>query len=88
MSSYKEHCDECKEKLGYEYYDVHRWLDHYASQYWPSKAHRAIRHHSNGVDFCIAKWGNQAGEAATLHIIADEGCVPTEEEISVRYGIH
>ena len=71
MSSYKDHCADCKKVLGYEYYEVHRWLDE-MFKYMPGDfQHRSFRHHKNGVEECRKKWGDKGAEAAKLHIMKD-----------------
>ena len=82
----KEHCEECLEKLGKEWDCVHRWLDHFAKYYFPFRAHRQLRHHTEGVEEVRKMWGDQAAEAAKLHIMADEGYIPTPESIKKAYG--
>lgn len=95
MSSYKEHCKECKEKLGFEHYVVHKWLDELAAQSWPYKFHRAARHHEGGVEEVRRKWGDDAAKAAELHIYADlkeDGIeadrIPSPEEMCKLYHIN
>lgn len=85
--NYKEHCKECKEKLGNDWAVVHKWLDEFAPQYWPSQAHRAIRHHKEGVEEVRRLWGDRAAEAAELHIIADMGEVLSEADVDKKYGV-
>jgi hypothetical protein len=48
--------------------------------------HRQFRHNTNGVESVRRRWGDEAAKAAELHIIADEGYVPTPEQISKKYG--
>jgi hypothetical protein len=71
MSTFKEHCAECGEKLGKDWDVVHRWLDEFVGQTSPTHIHRVYRHHTSGVEQIRRKWGNQAAEAARLHIMAD-----------------
>lgn len=75
---YREHCKRCKEKLGDEFGYVHKWMDEYALQY-PVKLfddyHRMFRHHQEGIDEVRKMLGNNAAEAAKLHIIDDIGYV-------------
>jgi len=93
VSSYKEHCDECKEKLGHDFSVVHRWLDAMAKNFWPFKCHRAVRHHKEGIEVVRKKWGNVAAQAAELHILADmeeerlERKILSAEEIEAHYGV-
>jgi hypothetical protein len=76
MPSFKVHCDECEYTLGNPFPDVHHWLDEFAREYYPSPVHRAIRHHREGIEQVRLKWGNDAAEAARLHIQADMGFIP------------
>jgi len=82
----KEHNKECLEKLGNDWNRVHKWLDEKARDYYPFLSHRQIRHHTDGVEFIRHQWGDEAAKAAELHIISDEGKVPTREEIEKKYG--
>jgi len=82
----EEHCEECLLKLGRKWDRVHVWLDETAKDYFPWMGHRQIRHHVEGVEEIRKRWGAEAARAAELHIIADEGKVPTREEIEEKYG--
>ena len=84
---WKYHAEDCQKELGNAWFCVHHWLDEFAGQYWPSKAHRAIRHHREGVEEVRRMWGSQAAQAAEMHIIADEGCVLSEAAIEKKYGV-
>ena len=91
MSTRKQHCEDCRQKLGKDWNIVHRWLDEFARQTWPSDAHRAIRHHQAGVEEVRHKWGDEAAEAAEIHILADVAVygldhVPTMDEIEQIVG--
>jgi len=81
-----EHCKECLEKIGAEWDCVHRWLDETARPYFPWMGHRQIRHNSEGIEQVREKWGGDAAKAAELHIISDEGYVPSREQIKKQYG--
>ena len=71
MSSFNQHCDECREKLGNGFEYVHKWLDEFfAKMNWDVK-HRDIRHHEVGIEEVRKMWGDNAAEAARLHILAD-----------------
>lgn len=82
---WKDHSRISQEKLGEPFEVVHRWLDEFAKSYWPSKFHRAHRHHMDGVEEVRKKWGDKAAESAKLHIIDDmldmgyEGIPPNEK---------
>ena len=87
MSDWKEHAKDCEEQLGKAWVVVHRWLDDYARIYWPYKMHRVFRHHREGVEEARRLWGDEAAEAAEIHILKDEGDIPSKEEIEERYGV-
>ena len=78
---FKEHCAECEQKLGKSWDVVHRWLDAFA---WHGNAfnpdHRIHRHHLAGIAQVRVKWGDEAAKAAAMHILADEGCIPEDED--------
>ena len=87
MAEYKEHCKDCLMALGEEYGRVHRYLDEFCFTKGPT--HRAIRHHTGGVEEVRKKWGNGAARAAEIHIARDwhsfriagfTGGVPTKEQ--------
>jgi DNA-binding GntR family transcriptional regulator len=91
---YKEHCKECEEKLGKDWSVVHRWLDRHAKKFFPWMGHRAIDHHEEGIERIKKMWGDEAAEAARLHILSDfqeyyrlDGRVPTKKEVCELYGI-
>lgn len=80
MSSYKEHCHECARRLGKPYCVVHRWLDEFFVKMGCHERHRDIRHHFRGIEEVRLKWGDQAAEAARIHIEMDfNGWVPADE---------
>ena len=85
MAHWKEHCDDCKKILGKSWDVVHHWLDEYAKIYWPLKVHRVHRHHVEGIEIVRQKWGDEAAEAAKIHILKDEEAIPTKEEIEKKY---
>lgn len=82
----EEHNQECLNKLGRRWDKVHAWLDCTARDYWPWMGHRQIRHHTEGVEEVRSIWGDEAARAAELHIISDEGYIPTPEQITKKYG--
>jgi hypothetical protein len=82
----EEHCRECRKKMGDDWEKVHIWLDETAGAYFPWCGHRQIRHHTKGVEEVRRMWGDEAATAAEMHIISDEGYVPTKLEIRERYG--
>jgi DNA-binding GntR family transcriptional regulator len=83
---YKEHCKECQEKLGKPWCAVHRWLDEFAKK--DLAIHRVYRHHKEGIEQVRKMWGDEAAEAARLHIMADEGRIPSEDEMNTLYQCH
>jgi len=82
---YADHCKECETKLGKKWEVVHRWLDEFAKPGYLNY-HRAFRHHAEGIEEVRKKWGDKAAQAAELHVIADFGYVPTEEELDKRFN--
>jgi hypothetical protein len=83
---YIEHCNECEEKLGKDWAVVHRWLDEFAKP-GNMQFHRAYRHHDTGIEEARKRWGDDAAEAARLHIVSDYGYVPSEEESDKMYNL-
>ena len=78
MASRDEHCQECVEKLGAPFNEIHQLLDQFA--HYPDmaflKEHRKFLHHQEGIAYFKARYGKQAGEAARLHILRDCGDIP------------
>ena len=83
---WKEHVIECEQILGKGWDVVHHWLDEYAKIYWPMKVHRVHRHHLQGIQEVRDKWGDEAAKAAEMHIISDEGHIPSKYEARMRWG--
>ena len=91
---FEDHCAECVRVLGEAFEDVHRWLDEYAATPLGAR-HRRRRHHLAGIEEVRRRWGDQAAEAARLHVIADlkeEGWrppdrIPVDEQDYVRMGL-
>ena len=82
MPKFEKHCQDCMEKYGESFAEVHKWLDEFFEEKGPK--HRDIRHHEMGVEEIRKKWGDKAAEAAILHIKADcKGVVPTQEQIKL-----
>jgi hypothetical protein len=80
MASYKEHCEECENKLGKQWNVVHLWLDEFFVKMGCTERHRDIRHHSKGIEQARLKWGDEAAEAAKIHIARDfDGWIPHDE---------
>jgi len=82
---YQEHCKECEEKMGKAWDVVHLWLDEFAKDTDGWIGHRMKRHNLAGVEEVRHKWGDEAAKAAELHIIADEGKIPTAQQIADKY---
>jgi DNA-binding GntR family transcriptional regulator len=90
MAHFKEHCRECKEKLGEEFPQVHKWLDEFFPRLGFDVRHRDVRHHEDGIEEVRKMWGDEAAEAARLHIANDfDGWVPKNslEVQDWRFGI-
>lgn len=94
MPSFTQHCAETTAVLGKPFEEVHRWLDEFAGKPPYGMRHRKLRHHLAGIEQVRKLWGDQAAEAARLHIIADlkqEGWTedqpfPRDEEHYQRMG--
>ena len=71
MPRFEEHCAETAAAMGEPFEDVHRWLDEFAGKPPRGMRHRKLRHHLAGIAEVRSLWGEQAGEAARMHIIAD-----------------
>ena len=87
MANRAEHCRECKEKMGKEFDEVHKWLDGLAS---PKKGyldmnHRRWRHHDEGVEEIRLMYGDEAAKAAEMHIITDFGRIPSRREVESEF---
>ena len=94
MSDLRGHCKECREKLGKDWDVVHHWLDEFAkAQFAGGMAiHRVHRHHQAGVEEVRKKWGEQAAEAAKLHILDDFKeleweHIPSRKEVEDLFGV-
>ncbi|MGD0814947.1 MAG: hypothetical protein ABSA83_15185 [Verrucomicrobiota bacterium] len=71
MPSFSEHCTKTIAALGKPFEEVHLWLDEFAGKPPYGMRHRKVRHHLAGIEQVRKLWGNQAAEAARIHIIAD-----------------
>lgn len=96
MSTFEQHCEECQKILGKRFEEVHKWLDEFAYvQFYAGMRHRQVRHHEAGIKECITLFGEEAGEAARIHIIMDlktEGWTendpfPKNQEHYVKMGL-
>ena len=81
MASFETHCEDCVRKLGKPFPEVHRWLDEHFRNWLIGPNHREIRHHEGGVEKVRQMWGDEAAQAAIIHIERDElGRVPSLNE--------
>lgn len=87
MATIEEHNSDCMEMLGNSWSVVHEWLDEYAKIYWPKMVHRVHRHHCEGVEEVRKLWGDEAGEAAEIHIRKDEGDLLSKDAMGKRYHV-
>lgn len=71
MSSFEKHCSESLTLSGRPFAEVHRWLDEFAGSKDYGFRHRHKRHHEAGIKQVIEIFGEEAGQAARLHIISD-----------------
>ena len=74
MPKFEEHCKECVRVMGEPFEEVHEWLDELFA--YCGADHRDIRHNVKGVEKIREMFGDLAAQAATIHIVQDEGCVP------------
>ena len=80
MPKFEKHCQDCIEKFGESFSEVHLWLDEFFEDKGPK--HRDERHHEEGIEEARKKWGDKGASAAELHIKADcGGIVPTMDQI-------
>ena len=70
MPGHKQHCEDCERKLGKPFREVHAWLDAFYGRDG-DVAHRAARHHLEGVEEVRRLWGDEAARAALFHIMLD-----------------
>ena len=94
--TFKEHCTRCKNILGNEFDYVHKWLDEFHGTPKYKTRHRKVRHHLKGIEDVRDMWGDDAAEAATLHIVddlkvgedisADESWIAKNEKHYVELG--
>ena len=75
MPTFEQHCNECVEKLGKPYEEVHKWLDEFMNaDFLPllkKTRHRQFRHHQAGMEEIRKLFGDDAVKAAEIHIRAD-----------------
>lgn len=94
MPSLQEHCAETVEAMGQPYMQVHKWLDEWHSvPGYGGLAHRRKRHHMAGIMEVRRMWGEEAAEAARLHILSDlkqvgwTGTFPINEQHCQKLGL-
>ena len=79
MASFEEHCADCRQELGEDFPQVHKWLDALFRILGPK--HRSARHHTDGVEQVRKMWGDRAAQAAEIHIRRDcGGKVPSAKD--------
>jgi len=71
MPSFDQHCLETATILGKPFEEVHKWLDELAGQPPYGMRHRKVRHHLKGIEEVRKMWGDQAAEAARIHVTSD-----------------
>jgi hypothetical protein len=71
MPLFEEHCKRCKEILGEEFSEVHKWLDNFYGKPPYGSKHRCLRHHKDGIEEVRKLWGDRAAQAAKIHIRQD-----------------
>jgi len=88
MARLKVHEQDCIELLGKPFTEVHRWLDEFALKYPVEifeEKHRFFRHNKEGIEEVRKMWGDEASEAARLHIARDEfGEIPKSFKIGEK----
>lgn len=88
MSSYQQHCDECRKQLGQDWGVVHHWLDEFFVKMGYHVRHRDIRHHKAGIEEVRKLWGDQAAEAARIHMEMDfNGWIPANSDEVQKWRI-
>ena len=85
---YQDHCRRCEQALGKDWGVVHRWMDEFARTGGTMMGtHRVYRHHREGIEEVRAKWGDEAADAAELHVFDDFGFIPTKAELEEMFGM-
>jgi len=83
MSSIEQHCADCKKQKIKPWKKVHVWLDEFAAIKGVPQ-HRRVRHHKEGVEEIRKMWGDEAAQAAEIHIRRDlffwGNEIPTQSE--------
>ena len=79
MASRKIHCQDCMERLGKPWNEVHKYLDGLFDYKTKLLNHRTERHHMKGVEYCREQWGEEAALAAKIHIQRDFGILDADD---------
>lgn len=79
MPPFEVHCADCQREMGEPFTEVHQWLDELFSMV--GSDHRDIRHNEKGIEKIRKMWGDRAAQAATIHIMKDEGCIPKIDNV-------
>jgi len=95
MSIFEDHCAESLRIFGEPFERVHIWLDEFAGSPEYGFRHRRKRHHEAGIREAADLFGEEAAEAARVHILSDlrgEGWTernrfPMDEADYVRMGL-
>jgi hypothetical protein len=81
-----EHVAASIKAFGEGFEEVHKWLDGCAVVDGKLNLnHRRWRHHDEGVEEVRKMWGDKAAKAAELHIMQDEGRIPTRQQAEKDY---
>lgn len=67
----EEHEEESVRAFGKPYTEVHAFLDQFAGKPECGMRHRKKLHHLKGIELVREMYGDEAAEAARLHIISD-----------------
>jgi len=73
MASRRKHRQDCIERLGNDWDEVHAWLDGRFMECNGHIRHRIYRHNAEGVEKIRKWWGDEAAQAAKIHIQRDFG---------------
>jgi len=74
MAMFDDHCNDCKKLLGEPHGKVHEFLDQYAGVFDIGtfvEYHRSFLHNQYGIKVVAAMYGQQAKQAAIIHIVRD-----------------
>jgi hypothetical protein len=80
-----------------DYIHIHEWFDE-TKQYTGDWTHRALRHHSAGIQWCIDKFGHVVINSsrqqiptkliAEQHVMEDSGFIPTPQDYLSPLAMH